>query len=148
MPNTERLARAGIVTAGLAVAGGVIGGLCGIAAILAVAIIEEGLHAFASHEVLSILSMGAAVGAAAGIVCARALAWGLLRRVPLGRAILVTALGTVAGAIVGELLHPFNPYASAVPGVIAWGLAGFLIAGVGLRLRPGRATSGSGDRAV
>jgi len=146
--NTKRLVRVGIVTAGLALTGAVVGGLCGAASILAVAIIEDGFHAVASSGFFSILGMGAMAGAAAGIIGAPALAWGLLRRVPLGGAICVTALGTIVGAIVGQLLHPFNPYPSEIPGVIAGGLAGFLIAGVGLRLTSGRDTSASPSRPV
>jgi hypothetical protein len=96
-----------------------------------------------SREFLSILGLGAMAGAGAGIVGAPALAWGLLRRVPLGRAILVTGLGTIVGAVVGELLNPFNPYALTIPGVIAGGLAGFLTAGVALRLITRRDSSSS-----
>jgi hypothetical protein len=147
-PTTARLARATIVTAGLAMTGAVIGGLCGASAMLAVAVIEEGLHVLPSREFLSILGLGAMAGAGAGIVGAPALAWGLLRRVPLGRAIVVTGLGTIGGAVVGELLNPINPYALTIPGVIAGGLAGFLTAGVALRLTARRDSSSSDAPAV
>ena len=58
------------------------------------------------------------------------LGWALLRCVPLGRAIVVTAIGTFIGAVVGEFLNPFNPYAHTIPGVIGGALLGFVISRV------------------
>jgi len=77
------------------------------------------------------------------MVGAPLLGWALLRCVPLGRAILVTAIGTFIGAIVGEFLNPFNPYAHTIPGVIGGALLGFVISGGGLRIATARAVSSS-----
>jgi hypothetical protein len=72
-------------------------------------------------------------------VAGPAAAWGLLRRVPLGKAVLWGAAGTVAGALAGELLAPLNPYTWVMPGVIPGSILGLLTASAGLRLHTGRA---------
>jgi hypothetical protein len=84
-------------------------------------------------------AVGAGFGALVGSVAGPAVAWGLLRRVPLGKAVLWSAAGTVAGALVGDLVAPLNPYTWGMPGVIAGGILGFLVASTALRLHALRA---------
>jgi hypothetical protein len=110
--------------------------------------VEGGVVSLVSSDVIRLVGLAAGAGAAAGMIAAPLLGWGLLRRVPLGRAILVTAMGTVVGAIGGELLNPLNPYAHTVPGVIGGALVGFLVAGAGLRIATRRAPSSPVTRAI
>ena len=132
----DRFARITFVTAGLSAVGGVVGAVCAAAAVAIVASIEMGSAGLASSDTLQLLATSAAVGGAVGMVGAPALGWGLLRRVPLGRAVLGTACGTVLGAIAGELLRPVNPYSHTIPGFIAGAFLGFVVAGIALRARP------------
>jgi hypothetical protein len=131
----DRPARIALVTAGLSAAGAIVGGLCSTIAVALIAAIEGGLGTLASREVASLLGIAATFGAVAGMVGAPVLSWTLLRRVPLGRAILFTAIGTIVGALGGELAHPLNPYAHALPGVLVGALLGFIGAGILARLR-------------
>jgi hypothetical protein len=132
--TTNRLARIGAVTAGLGATGAVVGACCAAIAVTMISIVETKSAFIFSFEFFRLLGIVALAGAATGIVGAPALAWGLLRRVPLGRAIVVTAIATIAGAILGEMLFPFNPYRNVIPGVIVCGWLGFLLAGLALRL--------------
>ena len=131
--RAERIARVAVVTAGLSVSGGVVGAVCATAAVGVIATAESGFASLASGAGLGLLGIAAGAGAVVGMVGAPLLGWGLLRRVPLGRAIVITALGTVFGAVCGQLLNPLNPYSHVVPGVIGGALAGFVVAGVWLR---------------
>lgn len=70
------------------------------------------------------LMFGGGFGALVGVVAAPATGFLLFRHVPLGRAMAVTAAGTIAGAAIG--------FAAAGMPVIG-GCAGFLVAAVLLR---------------
>jgi hypothetical protein len=72
------------------------------------------------------------------MIGAPVLSWAVLRRVPLGRAAVFTTIGTLAGAVGGELVQPFNPYARTVPGVLVGALIGFIGGGILVRLRTHR----------
>jgi hypothetical protein len=126
------------VTAGLALTGALAGALCATVAVTVIVFIETKSAFIFSADFFRLVGMVAAVGAAMGIVAAPALAWGLLRRVPLGRAILVTCVGTIIGVVLGEMLFPLNPYRNVIPGAILGGWSGFLLAGVALRVHSGR----------
>jgi hypothetical protein len=142
-----RLARILAVTAGLCATGAVVGAVCGAAAGAAILLARDGPRGLLTPGTGNVLAVSAAVGAAVGTVAGPALAWALLRHVPLGRAVAGTTLGTVAGAAAGEWLGPFNPYSRGAPGVIVGALLGFLAAGVALRVhaaRERRAGSGEG----
>jgi hypothetical protein len=132
---SDRPTRIALVTAGLSVAGGVVGSICSAAAVTLIAGIEGGVGWLASHEFARLSGVAAAFGAFAGMIGAPVLSWALLRRVPLGRAALFTAIGTVVGAVGGELARPLNPYARTVPGVLVGAVVGFIGAGVLVRLR-------------
>ena len=135
------------VTAGLVATGACVGALA--AATIVVALFpREGLGHLSANSGAA-FAAAAALGAAIGAVAGPALAWALLRTVPLGRAVGWTAVGTVVGAAIGEWANPLNPYASDLPGVLQGAALGFLAAGLGLRLhamRPRKVTSA--DRAV
>ena len=145
-PRLNRAARVAVVTAGLSLAGGVIGAVCAASALSVLVMLEGGVHEFLSHATLQLLGPAMGFGFVVGAVGAPILAWGLLRRVPLGRAILVTACGTVLGAVAGEMVRPFQILTHAVPGVLAGGFGGFLVAGVGLWIHA-RKRAETGDAA-
>jgi hypothetical protein len=138
---SDRPARIALVTAGLSAAGGVAGGVCSAAAVTLIAGIEGGIRALVSRDFASLLAIAAAFGVLVGMIAAPILSWTLLRRVPLGRAALYTAIGTVAGAVGGELSRPLNPYARTVPGVLVGALVGFIGAGVLVRFARRRTTT-------
>ena len=132
---SDRSIRIALVTAGLSVAGGVVGSVCSAAAVTLIAAIEGGVGTLGLHELAGLLSIAATFGAVAGMIGAPVLSWTLLRRVPLGRAALFTAIGTILGALGGELTRPLHPYARTIPGVLVGALLGFIGAGVVARLR-------------
>ena len=134
----SRLGRILAVTAGLSAAGIVVGALCGAAVVAMVLVVRDGPRSLFDPELDGIFGLAAALGAVVGVIAAPALAWGLLRRVPLGRAVAWTALGTVTGATLGELALPVNPYVMLVPGVLVGALLGFVASGVALRVRAAR----------
>lgn len=131
LPTTNnRNQRILAVTAGLAATGAVVGAVCAAIVLTVIASAEAKSEFIFSAEFFRLLGILALAGAITGTVGAPALAWGLLRRVPLGRAILVTAIATIAGAILGETFFPWNPYRNVIPGVIVCGWLGFLLAGI------------------
>ena len=132
---SDRPTRIVLVTAGLSAAGGIVGGLCSTAAVALIAAIEGDVGTLVSRELAGLLGTAAAFGAVVGMIGAPILSWAVLRRVPLGRAALFTAIGTVVGAVGGELSQPLNPYARTLPGVLVGALLGFIGAGVLARLR-------------
>jgi hypothetical protein len=71
------------------------------------------------------MMFGGTFGAAVGAVGAPAMTWLLLRHVPLNRAILLCALGTVGGALIGMA-------ASGRP--VIGGCTGFVLAAVVMRI--------------
>jgi hypothetical protein len=131
--STERVERVIVVTIGLGATGAVVGAICATSAISLIAMRAGGFRVVNAVGMPSYLAVVAGAGAFTGAIGAPLLGWGLLRRVPLGRVVLYAAIGTVLGAIMGELLHPINPYPRGVPSVIAGAFLGFLAAGIGLR---------------
>ena len=123
-----------LVTLGLCAAGGVFGALAAAAAFL-LAVVAIGKLPELSYDP-QVLAWVAAVGAVFGGVLLPATGWLLLRRVPLGLAVLGTVAGTVlggaAGGVVGWLM-PDDRYFLAVP--VLGALVGFLCAALLLRLR-------------
>jgi hypothetical protein len=117
------------VTAVLAVAGAVIGAVCG-ALLMAVA---DVIH-FGTASLRDPIAEGVAaeVGALLGGVLAPVASFLLMRHVPLWRAIAETTLGACAGALLGLLLGRVGKLE------ILWGLigavVGFLVAAVRLRI--------------
>lgn len=137
----ERPARILAVTLGLTLTGAVFGGLAGVVAFAFAILITEGSIGAGDFQILPFAGY---FGSAIGAVAAPAAGWLLLRRVPLGRAVVSTVAGAVAGGVIGWTLgEQFattldgvvpalgDPFVSAVLGAVA----GFLIAGLILRRR-------------
>jgi hypothetical protein len=95
------------VAAALAVGGAVSGALSGAFVIEAAVVVL--LRAFAP---LSWLGVSSIIGAGLGAVVAPGLAWGLLRHVPIGRAMASIATGIGIGGAIGVVLgvSAVNPY--------------------------------------
>lgn len=124
--------RAVTATLGLSAAGALCGATAGTIAFAIVVILSQGFTFFSDGVILELAS---AAGAVAGAVGAPLIAWLLLRYVPLGRAFLGLTLGTIAGGVTGwytlaETHLLFGPVGGAV--------AGFLAAGIALRLEARR----------
>ena len=127
------------VTSTLLAMGAVAGGACAVVIVLLMLVAAggSGVGELFTLETAALLARIAVFGALVGAIGWPALAWGLLRRVPLGKAMAWTALGAVVGAVAGEMWAPFNPYSGAIPGILQGACAGFLGAGVMLRLTSG-----------
>jgi len=144
--QVNRLTRIVDVTAGLAVAGAVGGAVSGVLIVAAVRVIEAGITGFFGLDALVPLGAAAAVGTLIGLVAAPLLSWGILRRVPLGKALLATAIGTVSGAVLGELVWPSNPHMIGLPRAFLGGFVGFVVGGVVARLMSRRRMPSATER--
>jgi len=100
------------VTAGLAATGAVVGAVIGAATLFTYMVLSEGIGAFRMSPM--VLAFGGGVGGVIGLVFAPVASWTLLRRVPLGRAIVTAAIGTVLGAFAGGVA--IGPVLGAVAG--------------------------------
>lgn len=120
--------RALLVTLGLVAAGGLVGAACGaLAFALVLAVVGGPLEP-------GLLAIGGAFGAVTGTVVAPLVSWLLLRHVPLGRAIVQTALGTILGGAIGFFLPVLGLGFAIVPGFLWGGLVGLTAAAVRLKL--------------
>jgi hypothetical protein len=119
------------VTAGLILTGMVVGALCaGVALALVMAARGQWRAVFDP----ALWALAAAVGGAIGSVAAPLMSWLFLRRVPLGRAIVQTALGTIIG---GAVTFPMflGPLGGALLGFSAAALRLFVVTRVPERRR-------------
>jgi hypothetical protein len=114
--------RVASVTAGLSIAGAVAGAGVG----LAMTLITGGFSGAAS--IAPVLLSAASVGAACGAVLFPLATWTLMRRVPLGRALLWTLVPSTVGAALA-----LGFFGLTAPVGIAGALAGFLPAAWRLR---------------
>jgi hypothetical protein len=121
-----RLRRIAAVTLGLAAAGSLIGGLLGAI------VLSVWATVWARTDVLSAAFVGLWVGVVLGLVLGPIAAWVLLRRVPIGRALLQTAAGTAIGAFVGLALGERG--LGALDNGLLGALLGFVAAAIHLRL--------------
>ena len=114
-----RVSRIVLVTAGLIIAGGLLGALA--AAIALVTIVQT--TALAAHTRGTITSdmlvVAVGDGAIFGLVLGPLVAWLALRRVPLGQALVASTAGTTVGAIVGAPLPFVGPLFGAIAGFVA-----------------------------
>jgi hypothetical protein len=129
---TRSPARILAVIAGLVAGGTVFGALAGAVAItIVMTLFGWGLSGMYGGLLLEAARMGAVLGA----VLSPTAGWTLLRRVPLGRALTGTFVGTVIGGILGVglgfLAYPFG----LLIGPPLGGIAGFLAAAIRLRRR-------------
>ena len=137
-----RLGRAATITLSIAAIGAIIGAALG-AGLLAVWVLRLGVQ---GSGFLNASLAGAANGALLGAVLAPITAWTFLRRVPLGRALLQTAIGTTLGAAVGLIAGSVRlPVIQTLPVGLIGALVGFLAAAIRLRFatRTARATPNS-----
>ena len=111
-----------VVTVALMIVGTVVGALTSVLALAAVLMLRGSPGA---PQLLAAVMMAAYAGAAIGAVMAPVVAWILLRRVPLWRAITQTALGTLIGAVVCSF---------TIPGPIVGAIIGFTLAAIRLRI--------------
>jgi hypothetical protein len=129
------------VTVSLIGAGAAIGALCGgVLASLAL-LLTASINELMSRDTAVFLGLCATVGGVVGGITAPIVSWGLLRRVPLGRAIAWGAIGTMLGGVIGEWVSPANLHGGGVPGVIIGGFLGFVAASIAVRTVSGRAAS-------
>ena len=138
----NRSGRIFIVTLGLLAAGAVFGALAGV--------VTLGIGAVLNGEFRALLDIGAfGVAAYFGAVLGAPLfpiaGWLLLRRVPLGRAVLGAVLGTVLGGIVGWMLRVGG---DEVNGALIVGAIGFVLAALSLRAWGSVASSSSQQAAA
>ena len=123
-----RPARIVLVALGLAAAGAAFGALAGAVGLALAVLVAEGPRGLGWLEPFAV---AAAFGAVLGVGLGPAAGWLLLRRVPLGVAVLGTLAGAVAGGAGSWLLRG----AWLVGGPVGGAAAGFLAAAVALRLR-------------
>lgn len=129
--------RVAAVTAALAALGAVVGALGGAVLMIVFALVQGSGPV---GQLLPLLARGAAAGGALGLVLGPLAAWLLMRHVPIGLAIGGTALGSIAGAVVGL-------FVSGSSGIVAFALGGFAVAAVALWLLTPRGTRpGAGAR--
>lgn len=115
------------VTAGLAVASGVAGAVVANAVLATALVVTQGPLAVFRDPLVYVV--GGAVGGACGLVCGPVAAWTLLRKVPLGRAILEPSVAAAIGGALGLLLAQPR----GIWGPIGGAVAGLLLAALRLR---------------
>ena len=117
------------VTLSIALVGAIIGGVVGAILLAAWAL---PLSATARDSVAD-AGWGALYGAMLGAVLAPITAWVFLRRVPLGRALLISTIWTTLGAAVGLIIDRIGVSSIALfPAGLAGALAGFLASAIRL----------------
>ena len=122
-----RRSRIVAVTLGLVAVGAAVGALAGAAVAALVVAVLEGPRAALYPE---LLRFGVTFGAPLGAVLLPLAGWLLMRHVPLGRALLGTAAGTVAGGLLGWFL-PVGP--NQIARTLVAGVIGFVLAVLALR---------------
>ena len=115
----SRVSRILLVTAGLSVAGALLGALAATVALVTI-VQTTALAAHAGGTITSdMLVVAAGDGAVFGLFLGPLIAWLALRRVPLGQALVASTAGTTVGAIVGSPLPFVGPILGAVAGFVA-----------------------------
>lgn len=153
----SRVGRIIAVTLGLSIAGAIFGAVAGVIALVVLIVLSGGAQDSRSPPILEMAVLPAMIGAGLGAVGAPAIAWLLLRYVPLGKAVAWSTVGSVVGGVAGWSLatvldranHAIDTgLATQAKGVILGAVAGFLAAALILRLRVrasrGRASSTEG----
>ena len=120
------LVRASVITLCLVAVGAIVGAVAGAIVMVGGVVLSD--RSFPRGIYLPIA--GAYVGALVGAPLAPLAGWLLLRHVPLGQAILVTGLGTIAGGVIGLTARVTG---DAIRGAIICGVFGFVVAAVYLR---------------
>lgn len=136
-----RIARIVLVTLALSGAGAAAGVVISVGPIVVISLVLSGIAGM--RDTMEVWPPMAAAGASLGAVLGPSLAWLLLRRVPLGVAILQCTLGGLVGLVVGVVLLDFydRTHGAEMFEIMA-ALTGTVCAAVRLRLRnPPRASS-------
>ena len=115
------------VTAGLAAASAVAGAVVANTVLGVALLISNGPLAVFKDPF--IYAIGGAIGAGCGFFCGPIAAWTMLRKVPLGRAILEPSIAAAIGGALGLLLLPQR----GIWGPIGGAVAGLLLAAIRLR---------------
>lgn len=121
-------ARVAGVTAGLAVAGAVAGAAVADVVLATALLVTQGPIVVFREGFIYVV--GGLVGAACGLICGPIAAWTLLRKVPIGRAILEPSIGAAIGGALG--LFFARPGGLFAP--IGGAIAGLLLAAIRLRV--------------
>jgi hypothetical protein len=128
-----RVGRAVSITIAIALVGAVIGGAVG-AALFAVWTSLSWVITLDRGDGPSVIAVGAATGAGLGSVLAPLTSWVFLRRVPLGKALLQTTVGTTLGTVIGLGLDGAGlMLRTHVPAGLVGAFVGFLAAAIRLR---------------
>jgi hypothetical protein len=127
LPTLRRVspARVAAVTGGLALAGAVAGAVVADLVLAGGILITDGPAAVLRQW--RWYGFGALAGGVCGVVLGPLAAWLFLRRVPLGRAVLETSIGSAVGTAVGLLLGP------TIATVLGGALVGLLASALRLR---------------
>jgi hypothetical protein len=129
------------VVVGIAATSAAVGALTGVVSAAALLAVFDGVRGVLAGG--DAYGIAAAIGAGCGVVLGPLASFGFLRRVPLGRLFLETALGTIAGGVVGLLLS------TGIIGALGVATVGFAAAGARLgwayRGRATRAALPAGD---
>lgn len=131
-----RIARIATVTAGLAAAGAVAGAVVGVL-VAATWLLSAGHMLGLLLNLDGVLFFGA-YGAVAGATLGPLAAWLLMRHVPLWKATGGTALGTLAGALLGIAVDGRMGFAASFLGIGAGAFLGFCAAALLLWLENAR----------
>lgn len=124
-----RIKRIAAVTAGLVVAGGVFGTIAGMIVLFAWGVFVGWAFHFTFNDLSDLLMISIIFGGGLGAVLGPIAAWLLMRHVPLGLAVGGTTLGTLAGGGIA-LVAAGDPVIAML-----YGMAGFGVSAIGLRLR-------------
>jgi len=131
-----RIGRAVSITLAIALVGAIIGATVGgllFAAWRSLHWISIG----AGERSARVIAVGAAGGAALGAILAPLTSWVFLRRVPLGKALLQTTVGTTVGAAIGLGVDSVGlTYSFIIPASLVGAIVGFLAAATRLRFAP------------
>ena len=127
----SKLRRILTVTAALAGVGAVTGAFAGSAVAFLAVLIRVGLRQALD---LDLVEFGASVGAPLGAVLFPLAGWLLMRRVPIGRALVGTMIGTIVGGLVGWFA-PLHGPGDIIDRTLLCGLIGFAVAVLELRRR-------------
>jgi hypothetical protein len=124
-----RIKRIAALTAGLMLAGGVFGTIAGTIVLISWGLIHADPSIFTLDGLRFVLLFATICGGVLGAVLGPVAAWLLMRHVPLGLAVGGTTLGTLAGGGLA-LVATGDPVIAML-----YGMAGFGITAIGLRLR-------------
>ena len=136
--TSARVARIALVTLALSGAGAAAGAVLSVAANAGLTLVFGGISRL--RDTVEFWPKMAAIGGVIGTVLGPSLAWLLLRRVPIGRAVLQCMLGALVGGVVGALLpNPTDHDMDWQP--IETAVIGTVYAAVRLRLRRSHSAS-------